>query len=206
MGSGRKAPSGGAFCPELPPGQAGSGHTGRTLGRERGRLPESGITTRRTTTLFWYVSWETPIYRNCPKGCDRENPVALCGLMRGIKRGQVRRGHVLAAPGQPRAAPAVHSNRGSDADNGRRAPQSDTHRRGTVRPQFYVRTTDVTGVLDLGPTDFALPGDTVPRSRHTARSHPIPRRRLRTRSVSDRTAQPSLPVSLPCPPGHQGQD
>jgi elongation factor Tu len=40
------------------------------------------------------------------------------------------------------------------AEGGRR-----TEVRTGYRPQFYVRTTDVVGVMDLGPAGVAMPGD-----------------------------------------------
>ena len=81
-------------------------------------------------------------------------------LLRGVARHQVRRGQVLAAPGSVRAhqrftaalrlLPA--------AEGGRRTPV-----RSGYTPQFYVRTTDVSGVLDLsgGAVASATPGQTV---------------------------------------------
>ena len=88
-------------------------------------------------------------------------------LLRGVGRHQVRRGQVLAAPDSVRAhqrfAATLHLL--SPAEGGRRTPV-----RSGYSPQFYVRTTDVSGVLTLGatfggaggdgPTD-AVPGETV---------------------------------------------
>jgi elongation factor Tu len=82
-------------------------------------------------------------------------------LLRGVGRHQVRRGQVLAAPGSLRAhqrfTATLHLL--SAADGGRRTPV-----RSGYSPQFYVRTTDVSGTLSLddasGPTE-ALPGETV---------------------------------------------
>ena len=82
-------------------------------------------------------------------------------LLRGVGRHQVRRGQVLAAPGSLRAhqrfTAALHLL--SAAEGGRRTPV-----RSGYSPQFYVRTTDVSGALSLddagGPTE-ALPGETV---------------------------------------------
>ena len=83
-------------------------------------------------------------------------------LLRGVGRHQVRRGQVVAAPGSMRAAPAVHRHAGS-AVGGRGRP-ADAGRSG-YRPQFYVRTTGVSGVLDLGgdaaAEAAARPGETV---------------------------------------------
>jgi len=86
-------------------------------------------------------------------------------LLRGVGRHQVRRGQVLAAPGSvaahQRFAAELHLL--SAAEGGRRTPV-----RSGYSPQFYVRTTDVSGVLDLGDAGAgdtaasATPGETVP--------------------------------------------
>jgi len=79
-------------------------------------------------------------------------------LLRGVRRHQVRRGQVVAAPGRL----AAHRKFEASvyllpaAEGGRR-----TGVRTGYRPQFYVRTTDVVGVLDLGPDGVAAPGDRV---------------------------------------------
>jgi elongation factor Tu len=86
-------------------------------------------------------------------------------LLRGVGRHQVRRGQVLAAPGSLRAhqrfAAVLHLL--PAAEGGRRTPV-----RSGYRPQFYVRTTDVSGVLDFDSTGgsgaavaSAMPGETV---------------------------------------------
>jgi elongation factor Tu len=79
-------------------------------------------------------------------------------LLRGVRRSQVRRGQVIAAPGSL----AAHRQFEASvyllpaAEGGRRTPVSTGY-----RPQFFVRTADVVGVLDLGPDGVALPGDRV---------------------------------------------
>jgi elongation factor Tu len=86
-------------------------------------------------------------------------------LLRGVGRHQVRRGQVLAAPGSvaahQRFAAVLHLL--SAAEGGRRTPV-----RSGYSPQFYVRTTDVSGVLDLGDAGAVgelsasvMPGETV---------------------------------------------
>jgi elongation factor Tu len=82
-------------------------------------------------------------------------------LLRGVARHQVRRGQVLAAPGSLRAyhrfTAMLHLL--SAAEGGRRTPV-----RSGYTPQFYVRTTDVSGVLDLSSMSgggAAMPGETV---------------------------------------------
>jgi elongation factor Tu len=79
-------------------------------------------------------------------------------LLRGVRRHQVRRGQVVAAPGSL----AAHQRFVASvyllpaAEGGRR-----TEVRTGYRPQFFVRTADVVGVLDLGPEGVAAPGDRV---------------------------------------------
>jgi elongation factor Tu len=84
-------------------------------------------------------------------------------LLRGVGRHQVRRGQVLAAPGSLRAhqrfTAVLHLLSG--AEGGRRTPV-----RSGYSPQFYVRTTDVPGVLDFdgaggGAVTSGVPGQTV---------------------------------------------
>jgi elongation factor Tu len=79
-------------------------------------------------------------------------------LLRGVRRRQVRRGQVVAAPGsqvaRQRFAASVYLL--AAAEGGRR-----TGVRTGYRPQFFVRTADVVGVLDLGPAGTAAPGDQI---------------------------------------------
>jgi elongation factor Tu len=88
-------------------------------------------------------------------------------LLRGVGRHQVRRGQVLAAPGSLLAHQRFTATLRllSAAEGGRR-----TLVRSGYSPQFYVRTADVSGVLDFGDTGggggpaapaSALPGETV---------------------------------------------
>jgi elongation factor Tu len=78
-------------------------------------------------------------------------------LLRGIKRGQVRRGQVLCAPGsvQPHRGFRARVHLLTAAEGGRH-----TGFGGNYRPQFHFRTTDVVGSVDLGG-GIALPGDTL---------------------------------------------
>jgi elongation factor Tu len=79
-------------------------------------------------------------------------------LLRGVRRHQVRRGQVVAAPGTLQAhrrfAAAVQLL--SEREGGRRTPVGTGY-----RPQFFVRTTSVPGEVDLGEAGIALPGDRV---------------------------------------------
>jgi elongation factor Tu len=76
-------------------------------------------------------------------------------LLRGLRRQQVRRGQVVAAPGSQAAHRKFEANVYllSAAEGGRR-----TEVRTGYRPQFFIRTTDVVGVMDLGPAGVARPG------------------------------------------------
>jgi elongation factor Tu len=79
-------------------------------------------------------------------------------LLRGVRRDQVRRGMVLAAPGSQTAhrrfAARLHLL--TAAEGGRRSPVASGY-----RPQFYLRTTDVPGRVELPGDGLALPGDSV---------------------------------------------
>src|SRR5215467_4590903 len=79
-------------------------------------------------------------------------------LLRGIKRGQVRRGQVVAAPGSvaPHRRFASRLYALTTAEGGRHTPFQANY-----RPQFYFRTTDVPGSVDLGEGTMVIPGDTV---------------------------------------------
>jgi elongation factor Tu len=78
-------------------------------------------------------------------------------LLRGVKRGQVRRGQVLCAPGsvRPHERFRARVHLLTAAEGGRH-----TGFGGNYRPQFHFRTTDVVGSVDLGG-GIALPGDTL---------------------------------------------
>ena len=80
-------------------------------------------------------------------------------LLRGISREQVERGQVLAKPGTV----TPHTNfKGSvyvlsKEEGGRHTPFFANY-----RPQFYFRTTDVTGVITLPEgTEMVMPGDNI---------------------------------------------
>ncbi|MDO4609957.1 elongation factor Tu [Corynebacterium sp.] len=83
-----------------------------------------------------------------------------CGLLlRGVKREDIERGQIIAKPG----AYTPHTEfEGSvyilsKDEGGRHTPFFDNY-----RPQFYFRTTDVTGVVKLPEgTEMVMPGDNV---------------------------------------------
>ncbi|HEX6330287.1 MAG TPA: elongation factor Tu, partial [Actinomycetota bacterium] len=80
-------------------------------------------------------------------------------LLRGIDKDEVERGQVLAKPGTitPHTDFAAQVYVLSKDEGGRHTPFFNGY-----RPQFYFRTTDITGKLDLlGGAEMCMPGDNV---------------------------------------------
>jgi elongation factor Tu len=80
-------------------------------------------------------------------------------LLRGTKREEVERGQVLAAPGSitPHTRFSAEAYILTKEEGGRHTPFFTNY-----RPQFYFRTTDVTGVVSLPEgTEMVMPGDNV---------------------------------------------
>ena len=80
-------------------------------------------------------------------------------LLRGIQRTEVERGQVLAKPGtiHPHTKFKAQVYVLTQEEGGRHTPFFNGY-----RPQFYFRTTDVTGVIELpAGTEMVMPGDNV---------------------------------------------
>ncbi|HQB33022.1 MAG TPA: EF-Tu/IF-2/RF-3 family GTPase, partial [Erysipelotrichaceae bacterium] len=80
-------------------------------------------------------------------------------LLRGISRDQIERGQVLAKPGsvKPHKKFKAQVYVLSKEEGGRHTPFVSNY-----RPQFYFRTTDVTGVINLPEgVDMCMPGDNI---------------------------------------------
>ncbi len=80
-------------------------------------------------------------------------------LLRGTKREEVERGQVLAVPGsiKPHTKFKVESYVLKKEEGGRHTPFFSNY-----RPQFYFRTTDVTGTIKLPEgTEMVMPGDNI---------------------------------------------
>ena len=80
-------------------------------------------------------------------------------LLRGVKREDVERGQVLAKPGSitPHTKFKAEAYVLTKEEGGRHTPFFNGY-----RPQFYFRTTDVTGVAELpAGTEMVMPGDNV---------------------------------------------
>ncbi len=80
-------------------------------------------------------------------------------LLRGITRDQVERGQVLAKPGSvtPHTKFTAQVYVLTKEEGGRHTPFFENY-----RPQFYFRTTDVTGVIELpAGVEMVMPGDNI---------------------------------------------
>jgi elongation factor Tu len=79
-------------------------------------------------------------------------------LLRGIKRDEIERGQVLAKPGsvKPHRKFEAEVYCLSKDEGGRHTPFFSGY-----RPQFYFRTTDVTGTANLLGAEMCMPGDNV---------------------------------------------
>ncbi len=129
--------------------------TGRV---ERGKLPINseveilGIREPQKTT----VTGIEMFHKSMDEAWAGEN----CGLLlRGTKRDEVERGQVVAGPGSitPHTEFEGQVYILKKEEGGRHNPFFSNY-----RPQFYFRTTDVTGVITLPEgTDMVMPGDTT---------------------------------------------
>ncbi|MEV4709572.1 elongation factor Tu [Actinoplanes sp. NPDC049316] len=91
-------------------------------------------------------------------------------LLRGIKRDQVQRGQVVALPGSVTGHRSfrAHMYALTKEEGGRHTPFVANY-----RPQFFFRTTDVSGAIDLGDLPMVLPGDTVDLTVHLGKEVPM---------------------------------
>jgi elongation factor Tu len=80
-------------------------------------------------------------------------------LLRGIERDDIARGMILAKPGsiKPHTSAEAQVYILAKEEGGRHTPIFNGY-----KPQFYIRTTDVTGAIELPQgTEMAMPGDDV---------------------------------------------
>jgi elongation factor Tu len=91
---------------------------------------------------------------------DRGEPGDNVGvLLRGIKREEVERGQVLCKPGSitPHTQFSAETYVLTKEEGGRHTPFFSNY-----RPQFFFRTTDVTGTIELPEgTEMVMPGDNI---------------------------------------------
>jgi len=90
---------------------------------------------------------------------DAEPGDAVGCLLRGVERTDVERGQVLAAPGtiKPHTYAEAEVYVLSKEEGGRHTPFFNGY-----KPQFYIRTTDVTGSIELPEgVEMVMPGDNI---------------------------------------------
>ena len=130
--------------------------TGRV---ERGQLKAGeeveilGLTEERRKVVV--TSME--MFRKTLDYCEAGDNIGA--LLRGVNRDEVERGQVLAKPGTIHPHTKFHGQVYvlSKEEGGRHTPFFNNY-----RPQFYFRTTDVTGVISLPEgTEMCMPGDNV---------------------------------------------
>ena len=130
--------------------------TGRV---ERGQLKLSeeveiiGLTEERKKTVVTGIEMFRKLLDYAEAGDN------IGALLRGIQRNEIERGQVLCKPGSINPHTKFHGQVYvlSKEEGGRHTPFFNNY-----RPQFYFRTTDVTGVISLPEgTEMCMPGDNV---------------------------------------------
>ena len=130
--------------------------TGRV---ERGTVKVSdtveiiGLTDERKSTVVTGVEMFHKLLDQAEAGDN------IGALLRGIQKNEVERGQVLAKPGSIHPHTKFHGQVYvlKKEEGGRHTPFFNNY-----RPQFYFRTTDVTGVITLPEgTEMCMPGDNV---------------------------------------------
>ena len=110
-----------------------------------------------TDELRKVVVTSMEMFRKTLDYCEAGDNVGA--LLRGVSRDEVERGQVLAKPGSIKPHTKFHGQVYvlSKDEGGRHTPFFNNY-----RPQFYFRTTDVTGVVGLpAGTEMCMPGDNV---------------------------------------------
>ena len=112
-----------------------------------------GLTTERRKTVVTGVE----MFRKLLDQAEAGDNIGV--LLRGIERKDVERGQVLAKPGtiNPHTKFTSQVYVLTKEEGGRHTPFFNGY-----RPQFYFRTTDVTGVIELAAgTEMVMPGDNI---------------------------------------------
>ena len=97
------------------------------------------------------------MFRKSLDACEAGDNAGV--LLRGIQRNEVERGQVISKPGSihPHTEFSAEVYILTKEEGGRHTPFFNGY-----RPQFYFRTTDVTGVIDLpAGTEMVMPGDNI---------------------------------------------
>ncbi len=134
-------------------GTVATGRVERGVVKIQDEVEIVGLTTEKKKTVVTGVE----MFRKLLDQAEAGDNIGV--LLRGIDRKDIERGQVLAKPG------SIHPHTKFKAqvyvltkeEGGRHTPFFNGY-----RPQFYFRTTDVTGVIDLpAGTEMVMPGDNV---------------------------------------------
>ncbi len=134
-------------------GTVATGRVERGVVKVQDEVEIIGLTTERKKTVVTGVE----MFRKLLDQAEAGDNIGV--LLRGIDRKEIERGQVLAKPGtiHPHTKFKAEVYVLTKEEGGRHTPFFNGY-----RPQFYFRTTDVTGVIDLpAGTEMVMPGDNV---------------------------------------------
>jgi elongation factor Tu len=126
-----------------------------------GRVERGTLSPGQTVEIVGMDSDERAVIVTSMEAFRQPLPSARAGqnvglLLRGVRRGEVRRGQVLSAPGAvtPRTEGQAEIFVLTAAEGGRKKPFGTGY-----RPQFFFGTADVTGAIEVGEEGQVCPGD-----------------------------------------------
>ena len=134
-------------------GTVATGRVERGVVKVQDEVEIVGLSTERKKTVVTGVE----MFRKLLDQAEAGDNIGV--LLRGIDRKDIERGQVLAKPGtiNPHTKFKAEVYVLTKEEGGRHTPFFNGY-----RPQFYFRTTDVTGVIDLpAGTEMVMPGDNV---------------------------------------------
>ena len=134
-------------------GTVATGRVERGIVKVQDEVEIIGLTQERKKTVVTGVE----MFRKLLDQAEAGDNIGV--LLRGIDRKEIERGQVLAKPGtiHPHTKFKAEVYVLTKEEGGRHTPFFNGY-----RPQFYFRTTDVTGVIDLPQgTEMVMPGDNI---------------------------------------------
>ncbi|MBO4816336.1 MAG: elongation factor Tu [Clostridia bacterium] len=134
-------------------GTVATGRVERGVVKVQDEVEIIGLTQERKKTVVTGVE----MFRKLLDQAEAGDNIGV--LLRGIDRKEIERGQVLAKPGtiHPHTKFKAEVYVLTKEEGGRHTPFFNGY-----RPQFYFRTTDVTGVIDLPQgTEMVMPGDNI---------------------------------------------
>ena len=134
-------------------GTVATGRVERGVVKMQDEVEIVGLSTERQKTVVTGVE----MFRKILDEAEAGDNIGL--LLRGVQRSDIERGQVVSKPGSihPHTKFTAQVYVLTKEEGGRHTPFFNGY-----RPQFYFRTTDVTGVIDLpSGTEMVMPGDNV---------------------------------------------